>query len=233
MDKKARMNIATGRRVVSALIVTVAGMALTACGPGNDDAGSTPKPSRVGAADSSADSLASNGPRNEIQDSGASEDSARDDSGVDSTSQGDGDAVAQCESGNLKVAMENREGGGGMTNFQLSFQNTGDNPCSLTGFPGVSFRGRDGVQIGDAASRDTNSPTARVTLVPNGHAVAEVQARNGQSGLSGAECQIKSVAFLRVYTPGSKDQFNIPLSTNECSDHSAHGLRVGAVHSER
>ncbi|WP_399041961.1 DUF4232 domain-containing protein [Streptomyces sp. 3330] len=232
MDKKARMNIVIGRRVVSALVVTVAGMAMTACGPGNGDAGSTPRPSRGGVADSSAESLASNGERDKMQGSGTSENSARDDSDA-STSQGDGDSVARCEAGNLKVTIENRESGGGMTDFQLFFQNTGGNPCSLTGFPGVSFRGRDGVQIGDAASRDASSPAARVTLIPNGHAVAEVQARNGQSGLSGPECQIKSVAFLRVYSPGSKDQFNIPLSTSACSNHSAHGLRIGIVHSER
>ncbi|MGW6015582.1 DUF4232 domain-containing protein [Streptomyces sp. NPDC055210] len=229
------MTITISRRAVSALVVAVtAGMALTACGPGDADASrSASKSSQVGNAGSGADSLTANGDRTGESGSSTSGDSARSDSGSEAGSGDEEGSVARCESDDLKVSMEHQEGGAGTVTFQVEFQNTSSSPCSLTGFPGVSFRGRDGVQIGKAASRDAGSKVTKVTLIPNGHAAVEVQARNGQSGLSDAECQLKSVAFLRVYAPGSKDQFNLPRKTSECSNRSANGLRVGAVHSAR
>ncbi|MCW8103381.1 DUF4232 domain-containing protein [Streptomyces tauricus] len=239
------MTITSSRRAVSAFVVVVAaGMALTACGPGDGEASSSAtKSSQVGVAGSDADSRSANGDRRGGNDSSAADDSARSDSEADAGSRrgeeadagsrrGE-DSDARCESDDLKISMENQEGGAGSIRFQVVFKNTSSSPCSLTGFPGVSFRGRDGVQIGKAASRDSSVEATKVTLIPNGHAVMEVKARNGQSGLSEEECQPKSVAFLRVYAPGSKDHFNLPRKTTACSSRSANGLSVGAVHSVR
>ncbi|MET8957429.1 YbhB/YbcL family Raf kinase inhibitor-like protein [Streptomyces sp. NPDC004393] len=39
-------------------------------------------------------------------------------------------------------------------------------PCTLTGFPGVSFHSRDGAQIGNAADRAMGTPVTTVTLIP-------------------------------------------------------------------
>ncbi|MFD9286640.1 DUF4232 domain-containing protein [Streptomyces mirabilis] len=228
------MTIATGRRAVSIIVIATAGMALAACGPGNDDASSTPASSQVDTAKSGVGSLDSNSDgKDELKSAAKGAGADQGDSDAGTRSRGNEDSVARCESDGLKVSMENQESGAGRTSFQLIFQNTGSSPCSLTGFPGVSFRGRDGVQIGSAASRDSDSKVTKVTLVPNGHAAVELQARNGQSGLSGSECKLKSVGFLRVYAPGSKDQFNLPLKTSECSNGSSNGLSVGTVHSVR
>ncbi|TFV33929.1 DUF4232 domain-containing protein [Streptomyces sp. T1317-0309] len=118
----------------------------------------------------------------------------------------------------------------GTTHFQLVFQNTGDSTCTLTGFPGVSFRGRDGARIGNAAERDTDTAVTTVTLIPNAHAAADAQAPSGRSGYSDAECRLKSVSFLGVFPPGSRDQIDAPWKTAECGSSAIHGLKVGPVH---
>ncbi|MET8948226.1 DUF4232 domain-containing protein [Streptomyces sp. NPDC004542] len=202
-------------------------MALTACAGNSDTASRTTGSSQASAAGSGVDA------KQGSQDTVTGESAPRSDSAADKSSHRNDDSIARCDANDLKITIENRESGAGATSFQLLFQNSGSSPCSLTGFPGVSFRGRDGVQIGNAASRDSGSQVTKVTLTPNGHAAAEVKARNGQSGSSKNECRLTNAAFLRVYAPGSKDQFNLPWNVSECSNGSAHGLNVGAVHSVR
>jgi hypothetical protein len=97
----------------------------------------------------------------------------------------------------------------------------------------VSFHSRDGAQIGNAADRATGTPVTTVTLIPSAHAAADAQAPNGQAGYSDAQCRPKSVSFLGVFPPGSKDQIDVPWKTTECSGSTVHGLKVGPVHPVR
>ncbi|MEU6346593.1 DUF4232 domain-containing protein [Streptomyces sp. NPDC046977] len=139
----------------------------------------------------------------------------------------------RCTSEHLRVSVENQDSGAGTTHFQLVFQNTGTAPCTLAGFPGVSFRGRDGAQIGAAADRATGTRATGVTLIPHAHAAVDAQALNGQAGLSDAECQLTSVSFLAVFPPESREQIDVPWTTSECSVRGVHGLRIGPVHPVR
>lgn len=129
--------------------------------------------------------------------------------------------------------MENQESGAGTTHFELAFRNTGTAPCTLTGFPGVSFRGRDGAEIGNSADRVETTRATTVTLIPNARAVADAQVLNGQSGLSDADCRLKSVSFLGVFPPDSREQIDVPWKVSECSVRGAHGLKIGPVHPVR
>ncbi|MEU2624286.1 DUF4232 domain-containing protein [Streptomyces sp. NPDC007157] len=223
------MKATTARRALPVLALALTGMALTACGPGTDGASSGGSSAAAGADASSGTS--STGGRAAADGSSSSTSNGRS-AGQDQGSGSDGGPGA-CAASNLKVAEENPDSGASTTHFQLVFQNTGAIPCTLSGFPGVSFRGRDGAQIGNAATRDSGTSVTTVTLLPNGHATADVSASDGRSGFSADECKLTDVSFIGVYAPGSKDMIDVPWKAQECGGRGVDGLRAGPVHRVR
>ncbi|MDX3262043.1 DUF4232 domain-containing protein [Streptomyces sp. MI02-2A] len=219
------MHVATVRRAIPVLVLALA--ALTACG--KDTEGASGVPSTASSTAHSPSSASSADPADGSASSASRSRAGAQDAGSDSDS-GRGSDPQRCTSAHLRVSVENVDTAAGTTHFQLVFQNTGDSTCTLTGFPGVSFRGRDGAQIGNAADRDTDTAATTVTLIPNAHAAADAQAPSGRSGYSEAECRLKSVSFLGVFPPGSSDQIDAPWKTAECTSSAIHGLKVGPVH---
>ncbi|MGW4623023.1 DUF4232 domain-containing protein [Streptomyces sp. NPDC004592] len=221
------MHVATVRRAIPVLVLALA--ALTACDKDTEGASGVPSTDSSTALSpssaSSADPAASDGGA-----SSASRSRAGAQDGSSDSDAGRGGDPQRCTSAHLRVSAEKVDTAAGTTHFQLVFQNTGDSTCTLTGFPGVSFRGRDGARIGNAAERDTDTAVTTVTLIPNAHAAADAQAPSGRSGYSDAECRLKSVSFLGVFPPGSRDQIDAPWKTAECGSSAIHGLKVGPVH---
>ncbi|MDX3077548.1 DUF4232 domain-containing protein [Streptomyces sp. MI02-7b] len=238
------MKNTTARRAVPVLALALAGLTLTACGAdggGTSGAASAPSSTVASAGSKASGGSAGSGDSGTSNDSGTSRGDASPEGGrtggqgtaPDSGSGSGRDGGPQrCASADLRVSAENVDSGAGTTHFQLVFQNTGDAPCSLSGFPGVSFHGRDGAQIGNAADR-AGGTASTVTLIPNAHAAADVQAPNGQSGYSDAECALKSVSFIGVFPPDSKDQIDVPWKADECSGRGVHALSVGPIHATR
>jgi hypothetical protein len=140
--------------------------------------------------------------------------------------------VPACATSQLKTTTENSTSGVGHTDFQLVFQNTGTSPCTLSGYPGVSFVKIHNVQLGKAASR-TQGTTSTVTLIPNAHAYADVQTILGQGGYDAAQCDLTTVPSLRVYPPNQTESTNIPWDQKECVGSSIQNLQVGPVHSNK
>ncbi|MFF4958476.1 DUF4232 domain-containing protein [Streptomyces sp. NPDC001222] len=225
------MKATTARRAMPVLALTLAGMALTACGPGTDGASSSGSSASSSAA-AGSDTSSTAGPT-AAGDTSSSTTAGRSGGQGSGRSGGTDGGPQACTAAHLKASAENVDSGAGTTHFQLLFQNTGSSPCTLSGFPGVSFRGRDGAQIGNAAARDNSTSVTTVTLLPNGHAASDVTAPNGQSGFSADECRLKDVSFVGVFAPGSKDLIDVPWKTQECSGTSINALKVGPVHSVR
>ncbi|SDP01438.1 DUF4232 domain-containing protein [Actinacidiphila guanduensis] len=224
------MRSTTVRRGVPALLLVAAGLTLTACG--SDDTASTSSsapatsttaqaaPTSTGTTDtggSTAPTTAGNAPAQES--SGQSTRAA-------------GSTTPSCATSNLKVTADGFSSGAGSTTFQLVFQNTGSAPCTLSGFPGVSFVKIHNTQMGKAAERTSTAPTI-VTLIPNAHAYADVRTVNGQGGYSAAQCDLQTVPTLRVYPPNQKESTNIPWNRQECVGSGVQNLQVGPVHSNR
>jgi hypothetical protein len=115
----------------------------------------------------------------------------------------------------------------------LTFTNEGSSPCTLYGYPGVSYvTGSSGTQVGSPAARDANVngvvPQVVVTLVPGGvgHAVLqEVDVENYPS----ATCGPDPVLGLRVYPPGQTAAAFVPQSTTGCSLSGPMQLQIGFV----
>ncbi|MFJ4851065.1 DUF4232 domain-containing protein [Streptomyces sp. NPDC088733] len=231
------MKVSTALRAIPVLAVALA--ALTACGPETGKAAGSSSDSSSGAAQGSSSSAGVASPTSRGDRSG--EDSPSDGAvTTDRSGAQDADSEAvrdggpqRCTSEHLRVSVENQDSGVGSTHFQLVFRNTGTAPCTLAGFPGVSFRGRDGAQIGAAADRAPGMRATSVTLIPRAHAAVDAQALNGQAGLSDAQCQLTSVSFLAVFPPESREQIDVPWKTSECGVRGAHGLQTGPVHPVR
>ncbi|KIF74506.1 hypothetical protein QR77_12010 [Streptomyces sp. 150FB] len=69
-----------------------------------------------------------------------------------------------------------------------------------------------------------------VTLRPNGHAVSDARAINGQSGYSEKECGLTSAESLRIFPPNQRQQAVVPWQRDECVGPTIQNLRVGPVH---
>jgi hypothetical protein len=226
------MRTRTARRGMSAALIAAAGLTLAACQTdpsGSSAAGSTGPAASTPASGTSIGSSAGSSSGGQVTSPDTSPAPAAGASTAPAASSGGGGPQI-CTTNNLKVTSQNFDSGAGNTHFELNFHNGGSVPCTLTGFPGVSYHGGDGAQLGNAATRTSGTAVTRVTLIPGANAVADVQMPNGQSGFSASECKLTQVKFLGVFPPGLRDQFDVPLNQKECVGPSIHGLVTGPVH---
>lgn len=137
--------------------------------------------------------------------------------------------AGRCNTADLRGSLLGRSGAAGSTQVDLQLQNTGNQACTLQGWPGVSFVTDSGRQIGAAADFDRDSTHQTVTLQPDGHARAAltiVQALN----FAKTACDPLSTTRLRVYPPGSTASLIVTGSTmTACSIPSKHLLTVQAL----
>lgn len=103
-----------------------------------------------------------------------------------------------CRTASLAVSIGAPNGSAGAIHYGLTFRNTGTAACTLYGYPGVSFLGGSGQQIGDPAQRQGGTPTT-VTLAAGGSAYASVVVTDpGIPPCSGSTAATQ----IRVYPPG-------------------------------
>jgi hypothetical protein len=135
-------------------------------------------------------------------------------------------AVTPCTSADLQASI----GGGpgpGMSQDHTGIQlvNTGSSPCTLHGYPGVSWvAGSDGHQVGAAAVRQpdpTGGPETTITLAPGALASAPLDIVDA-SVITPSQCKPVPVTGLRVYPPGDTTSLFIQLGSidggyGECS----------------
>ncbi|MFJ2959082.1 DUF4232 domain-containing protein [Streptomyces sp. NBC_00669] len=231
--------VRTGTLVV---MLATAGLALAACGP--DDSNASDSSSASSSSATSAPSGTSSGTSSAPGDDSAGGETANP-ATVGGTSSGSGGSggsgstasagtsVPDCTTNQLSATAGDFSAGAGTAGFQIVFQNTGSSPCTLSGYPGVSFVKIHNIQLGKAAARTSDTPATRVTLIPGAHAYADALSVNGQSGYSAAQCDLTTVPTLRVYPPNQKESLNIPWNRQECVGSSIQNLRVGAVHGNK
>jgi hypothetical protein len=117
------------------------------------------------------------------------------------------------------VTVDTSPGGAaaGSTYYPLNLTNTSASPCTLFGYPGVSFvTGPSGSQIGEPASRNPAVTPATVTLAPGavGHVTLQVvDALN----YSKSACQPVTGHWLRVFPPGQYTALYVKFSALTCS----------------
>ena len=107
--------------------------------------------------------------------------------------------TAACASSGLTVTLGSANGSAGSIHYPIAFKNTTSSPCTLFGFPGVSFLAAGGTQIGAPAQRESGLTPATVTVAPGGSAYSSVGITDpGIPPCSGAS----TATQVRVYPPG-------------------------------
>ncbi|MFD5826101.1 DUF4232 domain-containing protein [Lentzea sp. NPDC060358] len=148
------------------------------------------------------------------------------------TPQNTASGPAACKSADLGLGLTPEEGGGGMnkSRYLLAFTNKGAAPCTLFGFPGVSFvTGDSGTQVGAPATKEDGTP-ASVTLAPGASASSHLTITNA-GVYDPAQCAPADVRGLRIYPPGETAAMFLPKEQQACSAADRSLLSVGPVQS--
>jgi len=129
-------------------------------------------------------------------------------------------ATSMCSTGGLSLHLGQPGDAAGSRYQPIVFTNTTETTCTLAGYPGVSFVAPGtGHQVGAAASRNAQHPTATIALAPGASASALLQIAD-YANYPSAGCNAARVSGLRVYPPGNTAAAYIPFRDgrhNACS----------------
>lgn len=129
---------------------------------------------------------------------------------------GSNSSPATCQPSHLSGSIGSSQGSAGSVYIEIVFKNTGSQPCTLEGYPGVSLAAGDPVsQVGQPAARNPQATPLKVTLLPNGHANAVLQIGDFDNWPA-STCDPVSTTYLLVYPPNDTSQVKIPYTTTGC-----------------
>jgi hypothetical protein len=122
-----------------------------------------------------------------------------------------------CSASALQVSIGNGNGAAGSVYYPIVFTNSSGSPCTLFGFPGVSFvTSPNGSQIGDAATRQSDQPVQTVTLAAGGVAHATLQVVQALN-FPAAKCQPVTAHFLKIYPPNQTAAVVLSFTAKACA----------------
>jgi hypothetical protein len=102
-----------------------------------------------------------------------------------------------CRTANLTVTLSAPNGAAGQVGLEIGFRNDGTTPCTMTGYPGVSFLDAAGHQIGVPAVRNPGVDYATVSVAPGETVYSLLQLTNP----SMTNCPVSAPAKVRVFPP--------------------------------
>ena len=117
--------------------------------------------------------------------------------------------VGPCTSGQLSATVGSGQGAAGTEIYQLVFTNAGATSCTLQGYPGVSFVGANGVQLGSPASRGGSTTPPLTSLEPRQSVYATFTYPNSGNICGNAGTP---TAGLRVYPPNQTAALFAPFT---------------------
>jgi hypothetical protein len=124
---------------------------------------------------------------------------------------------ARCRAAALGLELGDEGSGAGHHYQRLVFTNNGTQPCTITGFPGVSYLGAGDRQIGTPAERE-RAVAVTVTLAAGASASALIDERSA-GGFPPDQCGgPEPVVGLRVYLPDDTDPVRVPAAGDACPD---------------
>jgi len=130
-----------------------------------------------------------------------------------------------CSTSALHLSIGTGNGAAGGVYYPIVFTNTSGSPCTLFGFPGVSFAtGIGGSRIGHAATRNSDAPRRTVTLAPGGVAHATLQVVQALN-FPPDKCQLTTAHWLKIYPPNQTQPVYLNFTAKACKS-SANGIRV-------
>nr|WP_310549686.1 DUF4232 domain-containing protein [Gordonia amarae] len=140
-------------------------------------------------------------------------------------------AAKDCVTADLQVSVTPDQGSAGHIGYLIGFTNTGQQSCSMFGYPGVSVvGGGNGTQIGQAADRH-DWAHARVVVAPGATVTAGLLAVNiGDNGGPLADlCKVVDADGYRIYPPGNTAAAYVPQRNMKACSSDTHWLQVYPV----
>ena len=135
-------------------------------------------------------------------------------------------ASLRCRTSQLSITLGRADGTAGSLYIPLVLRNTGSTMCLLRGYPGVSFVGDAGRQVGEAATR--SGVVRLVRLAGGGVAHATLRVVD-HFAYDPATCRPTAVRGFRVYPPGSTTSAFVSSPGTTCGSTSLTLLSVSAV----
>lgn len=134
---------------------------------------------------------------------------------------------SRCKAATLSAATDATGGGAaGSVYMTLTLTNTGNEPCLLRGFPGVSLTAdANGEPIGAPAKRDETTPVADVLLAPGQAGKAVLRYTHAENY---TDCTRTPAAGYRIYPPEDTASLFLPQPTQACSNAAIELLTIGA-----
>ncbi|MEV1022138.1 DUF4232 domain-containing protein [Streptomyces sp. NPDC050264] len=198
------------QKITLATLALVAGLSLTACQGGDDNAAS--------GNDSGSSSSSSENSGDNSSASGSNASSTGDKSTITESAEGSGGgqiSTGTCKTSNLSVSGTHGMGEG---TFTVAFKNTGGDVCTLKGFPGVDLKADSGKGALSAERSKLAAPA--VTLKADEETRFTLHYPRNDTGGSGLD-----IVTLVVTPPNETHSKNLPVSINLPVSDSA----VGAV----
>lgn len=132
-----------------------------------------------------------------------------------------------CQAAQLSGSLGQPSGTAGAVYYQLILRNVGSAPCSMEGYPGVSFvAGPDNSQVGASAQRLPGT-VALILVSPGGEAQSRLEVNVASNFGSG--CGLTSADGLRVYPPNQTASLIVPHSDQACANKADVTLHVGPL----
>jgi hypothetical protein len=135
-------------------------------------------------------------------------------------------SASPCGSAALRLTVREGDSGAGQGHQLLVLVNRGA-PCSLHGYPGVSFLDAGGRQLGSPAVQNP-APVRRVQLATGGSAAALLTYSNAEA-YPDSSCRPKQASTVRVYPPGQRRPLTVADAVLVCSLTGAGQLRIGPM----
>jgi hypothetical protein len=189
------------RRLLAMAALACSAFLLAACGSSTPAASPSSSPSATPSHTSSANASATTQPS------------------ANPTATATSAAAPACATSALHVAVPAVTGNAaaGSTYYPIQFVNTSGSPCTLYGYPGVSFvTAAGGSQIGVPAARDPVVSAQLITLSAGetGHAVLRVaDAQNYPA----SDCGPVTAHWLKVYPPNQTAPVYVSFTAQACS----------------
>ena len=134
-----------------------------------------------------------------------------------------------CVSSGLRASLGQSRGAAGTSYIALLLTNRSRVPCTLDGYPGVSFTaGTDAHQIGAPAQRDRRVGAAPVILVPGATVHVTVEVAN-YGNYDQQACQPEPATGYRIFPPGSTGSLLVSAPQTVCSKPGVQGFQTSVV----
>lgn len=117
-----------------------------------------------------------------------------------------GPAAGRCAPDDVHLSLRGFDGAGGHRYAQILATNVSGQPCTLTGWPGMGFRGEWGTDFPLVAERDKtpsdrvgavpHDPAEPVTLAPDGRATADLEWTGARAGAAEEKVSLFAVQLV-------------------------------------